>query len=132
MSYRIQDTKWKFTAPQEGEVDSAEKKADTLREIDQAIPHPGILAQLTSRGVSPLVPDVSDPNNLYYDEEFAKTLDETWFYDEYQDKWVTTVHYHPTPDSVPHADHSTESDHAKEADHSDVASRLDQHHYQAG
>lgn len=121
MSYKMADTKWKFTAPQEGEVDSAEKKANTLREIDAAIPSPGILAVLTSQGKSPLVPDVTNPQSEWYDPTIKSPI---WYFDKKQNKWVTESHYHPLPTSVPYAEesrHSKDSDRSKE---SDVASRL--------
>ena len=50
MAYKIESTAWKFTAPQRGEVDSAESATEMLAEIDAALLDPGKKGQLTSVG----------------------------------------------------------------------------------
>lgn len=114
MAYKIESTAWKFTAPQQGEVDSAESVTEMLTEIDAALLDPGKKGQLTSVGAE--VSIVTDKSSEFYDPTFV--------YDAYKEKWVTSLHEHPTPKSVPKADHADEADHAKEADHADVASSL--------
>lgn len=105
MSEIIQATDWRFTSPQEGEVDSVEQKQKTLKEIDDALVDPGVKAQLESRGSVPVdftdrsgrtVPGVTTPSSPYYDSTFV--------YDAYQDAYVTDLHKHPTPAHVPAAD----------------------------
>lgn len=113
MAYKMSDTNWKFTAPQAGEVDSAENKAATLKEIDEAIISPDERAQLTGKG-----------------EQSSKITDQTYKLDSYLTKqrnkntYVTEKHFHPTPTSVPKADKATEADHAKKADSATSASKL--------
>lgn len=114
MAYKIADTSWKFTTPQEGEVDSAEKVAEMLTEIDAALLDPGKKAQLTSQGADQST--VTDQSSEFYDPSFV--------YDSYKGKYVTSLHEHPTPESVPNADHAEEADHAAEADRADSAGAL--------
>lgn len=114
MAYRIESTAWKFTTPQQGEVDSAQSVTEMLEEVDAALLDPGKKGQLTSSGSEMSI--VTDTSSEFYDPGFV--------YDAYQGKWVTSLHNHPTPKSVPQADHADEADHAKEADHADVASSL--------
>lgn len=114
MAYKMDDTNWKFTAPQEGEIDSAESVADMLKEVDNAVLSPGEKAQLTSRGND--AEEASSPSSEFYDATFV--------YDDYKKKYVTSLHEHPTPASVPEADHAKEADHSKEADLSEKAKAL--------
>ena len=104
----MEDTQWKFTAPQEGEVDSAEKKADTLREIDRALPSPDVLSQLTARGTKP-----------------ESITDTSYVWDPDQGIYVTTLHSHPLPKSVPYAEKANEANSARTADIADKARMLD-------
>lgn len=114
MAYKIESTSWKFTTPQQGEVDSAESVTEMLEEIDSALLDPGKKGQLISVGAD--VSIVTSESSEFYDPSFV--------YDAYKGKWVTSLHEHPTPKSVPQADHADEADHAKKADHADVASSL--------
>lgn len=115
MAYKIESTAWRFTTPQNGEVDSAENVTKMLKEIDDAVLDPGKKAQLTSVGAT--VGIVTDKSSEFYDPSFVR--------DAYKDKWVTALHEHPTPRSVPQADHADEADHAKEADYAKKASVID-------
>ena len=109
MAYKIATTNWKFTAPQEGEVDSAEKVAAMLQEIDDAIPTPDVLAQLTSRGNKP-----------------AEITDATFVLDNNYNppRWVTNLHSHPLPTRVPYAEAAGTANSAKKADAATTANRL--------
>lgn len=105
MAEIMQSTDWRFTSPQEGEVDSVEQKQGTLSELDDALLDPGEKAQLVSRGAVPqdvadrsgrMVPRVTNSSSPYYDSTFVL--------DSYQGAWVTNLHRHPTPAHVPAAD----------------------------
>lgn len=109
----MESTNWKFTAPQEGELDSAENKANTLQEIDDAIITPDEKAQLTGRG---------KPSDVIEDQTYQ--IDDYLSEKRGKDTWVTQQHFHPTPDSVPEADHAKDADHATEADSSKEAAKL--------
>lgn len=114
MAYKDDGTRWKFTVPQEGEVDSAEKFRSHVREIDAAIMSPDEKAQLTSRG--------NQQGATVSDKTFVR--DEFYSKSEGKDVYVTALHRHPAPSLVPKA---SESDHAKSADTADsakVAERL--------
>lgn len=105
MSYKLSDTEWKFTAPQEGEVDSAENKVKTLEEIDDALITPANKALLQSAG-----------------KQVAGTK-----YDSYSGKYVISLHEHATPSHVPLADKATSADsatHATGATSADKAGKL--------
>ena len=109
MAYKIATTKWKFTAPQEGEVDSAERVADMLQEIDDAIPTPNVLAQLTSRGAK--VSGIAD-STFVLDSNYSPP------------RWGTTLHSHPLPTSVPYAESAETAITATTATTAATANRL--------
>lgn len=113
MSYKDAGTAWRFTVPQEGETDSAERVRDRVREVDAAIPTPDQKAQLTSRGKADA--SVSDPT--YARDQYLSAA-------EGEDVYVTSLHRHPTPDSVPNADRAKSSDRSDESGKADVATRL--------
>ena len=113
MAYRDTGTAWGFTVPQEGETDSAERVRDRVREVDAAIPTPDQRAQLTSRGRAS--DDVSDAT--YRRDEYLSAR-------EGADVYVTSLHRHPSPDSVPKADSADRATSADRAGAADVASRL--------
>lgn len=93
---------WVFPIPEAGEVDSVERYTNIMAAIDDAILSANHKAQLESHG-----------------------LQQTGMeYDSRAEKYVTTLHYHPTPNSVPNADHATDADHATNADHATTASKL--------
>ena len=94
MAYIDQDTAYRFTVPQQGEVDSAESVKEMVEEIDAALIDPGKKAQLESRGES--VSFVSSSASEWHDPGFVL--------DPYANKWVTNLHSHPTPSAVPYAD----------------------------
>lgn len=113
MAYKDEATDWKFTIPQEGEVDSSENYRRQMHEIDDALLDPDQKEQLTYRG-----------------EQAADVTDPTYVIDEYKTSkaghpvYATSLHEHPTPKSVPYAD---EAGYAKEADHAlkaDEAAKL--------
>lgn len=105
MSYKDSNTNWKFTVPQEGEVDMAQTVRESLEEVDTALLTPDNKAQLNIKGTSS-----------------STITDTTYVKDTYQtalagkDVYTTSLHYHPTPKRVPLADLATEADHAKNAD----------------
>jgi hypothetical protein len=105
MSYKDQGTEWKFTIPSEGEVDSVETYQAHVREVDAALIDQDSKKQLLSRGTrsGKVVIDA------YQTAQAGK------------DVYVTELHKHPTPTSVPQADHADEADHALEADHAKEA-----------
>lgn len=108
MSYKLSTTNWKFTAPQEGEVDSAENKVKSLQEIDDALITPINKALLESAG-----------------KKVSGASSGACYYDSYKKCYVITLHEHPIPPHVPEADHATEADHAKNADDALRAGKLD-------
>ena len=107
MAYKLESTNWKFTVPQEGEVDSAENKTKTLEEIDQALITPIYRSLLESGG-----------------QKVEGAPEALCYYDDYKGCYVTTLHEHPIPPHVPEADHATEADHAKDADDALRAQKL--------
>lgn len=94
---------WEFPIPEAGEVDSVKRYKDIIEVIDDALLSKNHKAQLESHGLE----------------------QEGMEYDEYAQKYVTDLHYHMTPSSVPNADHATDADHATNADHATTASKLD-------
>lgn len=113
MAYRDTGTAWRFTVPQEGETDSAERVRDRVREFDAAIPTPDQRAQLTSRGDASA--SVSDAT--YAKDAYLSAM-------EGRDVYVTSLHRHPTPGRVPMADEARSSARSDEAGKADVATRL--------
>ena len=103
--YKMDDTKWQFTSPVEGEVDSVEKKQQTLKEIDAALITPDNRKILESGGKSVID---SSGGLLTVEDSYLKSQG-------VEDCFVTEIHKHPTPQSVPQADHATEADHAERA-----------------
>ena len=97
------NTNWGFTVPEAGEVDSVQNYANIIEEIDNALISPNNKLQLESEGV----------------DQGGTT------YDSYSQKYVTTLHYHPTPTSVPEADHATSADYATTAGSATTATKLD-------
>lgn len=132
MTYRMDDTKWGFTAPHEGEVNSARLEANRIREYDDASLSPQQVLQLTSNGNSSIETTfgVDEDGNPVDMTISAIPGDELFTRDEYQsdklgrDVYVTRQHYHPTPSSVPVADWADRSERADTADSAEVAERL--------
>ena len=115
MAYQDENTRWRFTVPQAGEVDSAESVEKRMVEIDTAILGPMEKAELVSNG------DELDPSE-YGDgdtSQYSTEPDEYWTDQEGRDIYVTRRHFHPTQQRVPYADeagHAAEADHAENAD----------------
>ena len=109
VAYKDADTRWGFTVPQEGEADSAEAYRRHVLEVDAALMSPSEKAQLTSGGRA------SDAAGDGY------AVDEYLSSREGADVWVTSLHRHAAPKSVPHAD---SADSATSADSAKSAGRL--------
>ena len=120
MSYRDENTNWRFTVPQAGEVDSAETVTSMLEEVDDALLGPMRKAELISHGSALNPASYTDGA----DSTYSTAKDNYWTEQEGFNVYVTRAHYHPTQTKVPYAE---EAGHAEESDHalrSDVASKL--------
>ena len=113
MAFKDQETNWRFTIPQEGEVDSCEAFRRHIHEIDNAILSPAQKEQLTSRGADAIHED----GDGFERDEFLSGL-------EGRDVWVTDLHRHPSPEFVPQAKYAEEAGRASQADEAARAERL--------
>lgn len=93
---------WDVSVPEVGEVDSIESLEAMLDDILSASFTQNEKTQLKGAGVQ----------------------GGGAAYDAYQGKYVTGLHYHPTPDSVPYADNAGHADEAGHADKADEATKL--------
>lgn len=115
------DRDWDFPAPQQGEVDSAQEVALFRKQVGGAIFDKIEKAKLISNGGNANITVGADENG---DPIVVATVpaDATFMVDAYLknrlddgkpggvERYVTTQHYHPTPDYVPEADHAEKAD----------------------
>lgn len=120
MSYRDENTKWRFTVPQAGEVDSAETVTSMLEEVDAALLGPMRKAELISHGAAINPTPFPDGG----DSTYSSSRDDYWTEQEGFDVYVTRSHYHPTQSKVPYAENAGHADEADHAQLADAASKL--------
>lgn len=124
MAYTLEidaaDRDWDFPAPQQGEADTAQDVALFRKQVGGAIFDKIEKAKLVSNGGSANITVGKDENG---DPIVVATVpaDGTFMVDVYLQKraddgkpggmtrWVTTQHYHPTPEYVPNADSASAS-----------------------
>lgn len=94
---------WNLPVPESGEVDSVQRYNSFALAVDSAL--------------------ISENNKLQLESAGQNQGGTT--YDSYSEKYVTNLHYHPTPTSVPNADHADSADYATEAGSATTASKLD-------
>ena len=120
MAYIDENTRWRFTVPQAGEVDSAESVERMLVEIDDALIGPMGRAELVDCG-GPLNPsDYVDGDTSEYSDE----PDAYWSAQEGRPVYVTKRHFHPAQGSVAYADESGSSNESKYAERAEYAGYL--------
>lgn len=118
------DRDWGFSTPQEGEADSTQEVADFRLSVSGAIFDKIEKAKLVSNGGNTNITVGVDKDG---DDIVVSTVptDTTFFVDDYlqqraddhkeggMTRYVTSQHYHPTPEWVPNSDHAVTSDSLK-------------------
>lgn len=114
MPYIDENTNWRFTVPQAGEVDSAESVTDMLEEVDDALIGPMRKAELLSSGAALNPASYVDGA----DSTYSTSADAYWSEQMGRSVYTTQSHFHPTQTKVPFA---VESSHATNADSATTA-----------
>ena len=119
--YMSEKTKWRFTVPQAGEVDSAESVEARMVDIDRARIGPMNKAELLSNGKKLLPQSFVDGDSSFYSDE----PDQYWSSIEGRPIYTTRSHYHPMPTMVLRSNTADTSSYADAAERADRAGYLD-------
>ena len=120
MAYLSERTRWRFTVPQAGEVDSAESVEERMVEIDGALIGPMAKAELLSNG-NKLTPAAYADGDT---SKYSDSPDSYWSTIEGRPIYTTKTHYHPIPSVVLRSNQSESASYAESAAKADVAGRL--------
>ena len=118
--YQDENTRWLFTVPQAGEVDSVEAVEKRVREIDKAILGPMEKAELLSHGKKLNPKSFVDGDRSTYSD----TPDEYWSTIKGEPIYTTESHYHPIPSVVLRSNQATNASYAASADKANQAGYL--------
>ena len=120
MAYIDENTRWRFTAPQAGEVDSAQSVAERLEEVDKALIGPMNRAELLSGGAKLNPATFVDGDSSKYSD----APDEYWSTIEGRPVYTTKTHFHPMPTMVMRSNTADSASYAEGAEHADEAAKL--------